>query len=328
MVGDGLDLRQIEGGQSDSGGDQDALGGLARRQLEYLVLPDSHTVRLFPFHSLEQEIQGGDILLVLLLDLGVFQHPHDHGEVLLILRSLLPQHEDDGLEQRRLRLGPKRVRFMAALGGGGLDEIVHQFEGVLFIPDIAEGVVTVTLCQVDQIQHPDVIALAFEIPTSGQQHLRFGVGDDIVGVGLQDVWLHIAAGLGGAAAADDQHVEGTAVLVGVQPQADVSGQQLVLLLAELGVDLLGCGPGRRAVFRAVPPAALLRAVQGQGHDIGAGADQDGQQALVCPAHHPGISKGIGQLGDDFRQPPSQGLSQKQRAPDHGDIQEQADQQAA
>ena len=217
---------------------------------------------------------------------------------------------------------------MAALGGGGLDEIVHQFEGVLFIPDIAEGVVTVTLCQVDQIQHPDVIALAFEIPTSGQQHLRFGVGDDIVGVGLQDVWLHIAAGLGGAAAADDQHVEGTAVLVGVQPQADVSGQQLVLLLAELGVDLLGCGPGRRAVFRAVPPAALLRAVQGQGHDIGAGADQDGQQALVCPAHHPGISKGIGQLGDDFRQPPSQGLSQKQRAPDHGDIQEQADQQAA
>ncbi len=30
----------------------------------------------------------------------------------------------------------------------------------------------------------------------------------------------------------------------------------------------------------VPPAALLRAVQGQGHDIGAGADQDGSARLL------------------------------------------------
>ena len=71
------------------------------------------------------------------------------------------------------------------------------------------------------------------------QHLRFGVGDDIVGVGLQDVGLDIAAGLGRAAAADDQHIEGAAVLVGVQSQTDISGQELVLFLAELGVDLLG-----------------------------------------------------------------------------------------
>ena len=81
------------------------------------------------------------------------------------------------------------------------------------------------------------------------------------------------------------------------------------------------------MFRAVPPAALLRTVQGQGHDIGAGTGQDGQQALVCPAYRPGMPEGIGQLGDDLRQPTTKGLGQEERAPDHGDIQEQADQQA-
>ena len=42
-----------------------------------------------------------------------------------------------------------------------------------------------------------------------------------------------------AAAADDQDIEGAAVLVGVQPQADVAGEELVLLLGEHGVDLPG-----------------------------------------------------------------------------------------
>ena len=45
---------------------------------------------------------------------------------------------------------------MAALRGGSLDEIVHQLEGVLLIPQIAEGVVAVALLQVDQIEHPDL----------------------------------------------------------------------------------------------------------------------------------------------------------------------------
>ena len=33
VVSDGLDLGQVEGGQADGGGDQDALGGLARDKL-------------------------------------------------------------------------------------------------------------------------------------------------------------------------------------------------------------------------------------------------------------------------------------------------------
>ena len=75
--------------------------------------------------------------------LEVFQHPHDHGEVLLILRGLLKQHEDDGLQQRGLRLGPEGVGLMAALWRGGLDEVIDQPQGVLLVPQVAEGVVAV-----------------------------------------------------------------------------------------------------------------------------------------------------------------------------------------
>ena len=104
MVGDGLDLGQVEGGQPDGGGHEDGLGGLARGHLKDLVLPHRYAVRSILFYGLEEQVQGRDVLFVLLLHLGVFQYPHDHGEILFILRGLLEQHEDDGLEERRLGL--------------------------------------------------------------------------------------------------------------------------------------------------------------------------------------------------------------------------------
>ena len=275
MVGDGLDLGQIEGSQPDGGGHEDGLGGLARGHLKDLVLPHRHAVRPDLLYGLEEQVQGRDVLLVLLLYLGVLQYPHHHGEVLFILRGLLEQHEDDGLEERRLGLGPEWIGLMAALRSGGLDEIVHQLEGVLLIPQIAEGVVAVALRQVDQIEHPDLVSVLLQPAACGGEHLLFRVRDHIVGIGLQDVGLDIASGLGRAAAANDQHIERAAVLVGVQPQADIAGEELVLLLGEHGVDLPGRGPGGGAVLRALPPPALLRTPQGEGHDIDAGAAQDG-----------------------------------------------------
>ena len=50
---------------------------------------------------------------------------------------------------------------MAVLRRSGLDEIVHQPEGVLFIPDVPEGVIAIAFLQVDKVQHPDVVTFAF-----------------------------------------------------------------------------------------------------------------------------------------------------------------------
>ena len=124
---------------------------------------------------------------------------------------------------------------MAALGRGSLDQVVHQLQCVLFVPEIAEGIVAVGLAEVDQIQHPNFIAFAFEVAAGGQQHFRLGIGDHVIGVGLQNVGQYIAPGLGCTAAADDQHVETAPMLAAVQPQPNVTGEDFALLLSELTV---------------------------------------------------------------------------------------------
>ena len=98
------------------------------------------------------------------------------------------------------------------------------------------------------------------------------------------------------------------MLVGIQPQADIAGQDLVLLLGEHGVDLPGRGPGGGAVLRPLTPAAVLRAPQGEGHDIDAGAAQDGEETLVRPPHLQGILERGGQAGDQGRQSASRALA--------------------
>lgn len=207
MVGDGLDLRQIEWGQPHSGAHQNAFRCLACRLLKYPVLPQRDALRIFIFHRLKQQVQRRDILVIVLLHFGIFQHTHHHGKILLILRGLLVQHEDNGLEQGCLRLGPKRVGLMTALGRGCLDQRIHQLQCVFFIPQVAKGVITVRLFQIHKIQHPDVIAPFFQVSTCVGQNFHFRVRDHIIGIGLQDVGLDIAAGFGRAAAANDQHIQ-------------------------------------------------------------------------------------------------------------------------
>ena len=99
------------------------------------------------------------------------------------------------------------------------------------------------------------------------------------------------------------------MLVGVQPQADVFGQQLVLLLREHGIDLPGRGPGGGAVFLAVTGPALLLGVEADAHDVGPGAGQDGHETVIRPLDAEGVFHGRRQVGDDVRQAAAQGLGQ-------------------
>lgn len=49
--------------------------------------------------------------------------------------------------------------------------------------------------------------------------------------------------------------------MGIQPQPDMAGQDLVLLLMELCVDLLGGAPHGKAVFFAIPRPSLFRIIK-------------------------------------------------------------------
>ena len=118
---------------------------------------------------------------------------------------------------------------------------------------------------------------------------------------IQDVRLHIRAALARAGAFNDQHVQGAAVLVGIQPQADIFGQQLVLLLCEHGIDLTGGDPSGGAVFLAVSDPALLVGVKADPHDVRPGTGQDGHETVICPLDAEGVFHDRCQLGDDVRQ---------------------------
>ena len=143
---------------------------------------------------------------IFLAHLGVFQHAHDHREVLFIFRGFLKQHEDDSLQECGFGLRPEWIGFMAALRRGGLDQVVDQLQYVFFIPQIAERIVAIRLLQIHKVQNAHVVALLFEVAARGKKHFRFGVCYDIIGVCGQDIGQHKAACLGRAAAANDQHV--------------------------------------------------------------------------------------------------------------------------
>ena len=143
---------------------------------------------------------------IFLAHLGIFQHAHDHREILLVFRRFLKQHEDDGLQERGFGFGPERIGLVAALRRGGLDQVIDQLQYVFFIPQIAERIVAVRLFQIHKVQNAHVVALLLEVAARGKQHFRFGVCYDIIGVCGQDVRQHKTARFCRAAAADDQHI--------------------------------------------------------------------------------------------------------------------------
>ena len=78
------------------------------------------------------------------------------------------------------------------------------------------------------------------------------------------------------------------MLVGIQPQPHMAGEDLVLLLPELRVELPGRAPCGGAVFLSVTCSALSGSIETQPHEICAGADENGQQTLVCPLDLEGL----------------------------------------
>ena len=109
------------------------------------------------------------------------------------------------------------------------------------------------------------------------------------------------------------------MLVGVQPQPDMAGQDLILLLAELRVDLFGGAPHGRAVFLTIPRSAALRVIDAQSHNVNAGTNHDGQQALVRPLDQEWVLQCVDQVGEQIRQATAKGLGDEQRRPDDRDI---------
>ena len=113
------------------------------------------------------------------------------------------------------------------------------------------------------------------------------------------------------------------MFVGIQPQPHMAGQDLILFLTELRIDLPGRAPHGRAMFLAIPRPAAFRVIDAQAHNVNAGTNQDGQQALVRPLNLERVLQRGGQVGEQIRQTAAKGLCNEQRRPDDRDIEEKA-----
>ena len=106
QLGDG---RQIERGKAHTHADQNGLGGLASRLFENAVLLTSDAVGFTHFQALEQDVQRGLVVVIVLVDFGGGYHLHHHREVLFFGRGLVQQVQHKGLEQGGFGFFPEGV---------------------------------------------------------------------------------------------------------------------------------------------------------------------------------------------------------------------------
>ena len=79
------------------------------RLFENAVLLTSNAVGFAHFQALEQDVQRGLVVVIVLVDFGGGYHFHHHREVLFFGRSLVQQVQHEGLEQRGFGLFPEWV---------------------------------------------------------------------------------------------------------------------------------------------------------------------------------------------------------------------------
>ena len=77
---------------------------ITSRLFENAVLLAGNAVGFAHFQSLEQNVQRGLVVVIVLVDFGGGNHLHDHREVLFFGRGLVQQVQHEGLEQRRFGL--------------------------------------------------------------------------------------------------------------------------------------------------------------------------------------------------------------------------------
>ena len=101
--------RQIERGKAHTHADEDGFCGLASRLFENAVLLAGNAVGFTHFQALEQDVQRGLVVVIVLVDFSSGDHFHHHREVLFFGRSLVQQVQHKGLQQGGFGFFPEGV---------------------------------------------------------------------------------------------------------------------------------------------------------------------------------------------------------------------------
>ena len=137
-------------------------------------------------------------------------------------------------------------------------QIGNETEYVFIIVNVLEWIVAKRCVGIDEVKDTHLISLLFQQTACLSEQLGFRIGDDHRTAALHDVWQGKASGFSCTGASHHEDVETSAVLVGVQTDAEVLRQQDVLgvrLLAVFLTDLPGIAPSGGTMF--FPSAVVL-----------------------------------------------------------------------
>ena len=125
LVGNVLDLPQGKCGQTDGGRHKDALGRLARRLFENVILPHGYMIRLFFLQCLKKQVQRRLIIVVLFFRPAELNHGEHHFHRLLVWRRLMQQIQHESGIKGNFGFLPKGIVLTGVLRRSVLDEVVY-----------------------------------------------------------------------------------------------------------------------------------------------------------------------------------------------------------
>ena len=129
--GDFPQFRDVEGGKASTAGNQNRLGGLARRQLIKTVLPHREVIGLLFCQVLEHKVYRVLKLLVILSHFHDVEKFQQGSEVLLLCRGLIVDIGNKRRKQELFCFIPEGITAFALAAGVG-HEGRHQLQNVLF----------------------------------------------------------------------------------------------------------------------------------------------------------------------------------------------------
>ena len=135
----------------------------------------------------------------------------------------MEQVQHQCLKQCGLALLPEGIGGLGTFGCGVLYQIGNKTEYVFIIVDILEGIVTKRCVGIDEVKDTHLISLFLQQTACLSEQLGFRVGNDHRTAALHDVRQGKASGFSCTGTTHHKDVQTSAVLVGVQADAEVLG---------------------------------------------------------------------------------------------------------
>ena len=195
-------------------------------------------LRVSFLQSLKKLIENGLVFLVVLLYIAGSDHLHNHGEVLLIGRSLIMEIANKSLEQHGCRLIPERVLSLRAFGRCVFEEVGGQPLNIIIAADIHEWVVAMAFLHINEVKHFYLIALLLQQMAGIPEKLTLWVKHDERSIRIHNVGLGVEACFTCTGTAAYKYIQISAVLSSVQADGDILRQQLVFRLILVGIFLV------------------------------------------------------------------------------------------